>query len=240
MSTTQQQALINYYANLLINQYAGKPKAVATIQAIAGQAIMPQAADPTLPLALSAGFNLTGSSPAVGVQLDILGKYAGVVRSGIGATGPVTLSDADFLQMILFATLVNNAGSSLSAIQQAIYNFFPGEVYVFDLANMQMSYLINSSIGSQNLIQLVVNAGLLPKPMGVQLASIIYAPNVTTFFGFRTYELPAHNASPFNDYASYITTWPWLTYQDALLPAIQLTDESGNVLITENVNILIE
>ncbi len=240
MSTTQQTALINYYTNLLINQYAGQPNAAATIQAIVGQAIMPQTADPTLPLAVSAGFNLNGSSPAVGVQLDWLGKYAGVVRTGVGTYGPITLSDADFLQMIRFAALVNSSGSSLSTIQQALNNFFPGEVFVFDLANMQMSYLVNSAIGSQNLIQLVVNQNLLPKPMGVQLASVIYAPIINTFFGFRTYTLPAYNASPFNNYTTYTLTWPWLSYQNAILPPIELTDESGNVLIAENTYILTE
>ena len=176
------------------------------------------ASDVTLPLAVMNGFNLFGPNTAVGAQLDILGKYAGVSRNGYSFLGtPITLDDSDFLSLIQLATIKNSAGSSLSTIQSLLNMFFPGEILVFDYANMNMSYLISSSVGSQNLAEIFVQEGLLPKPMGVQLAAVIYAPNIDNFFGFRTYLLPANNASPFNSYANYQTNRPWLSYADAIV-----------------------
>lgn len=172
--------------------------------------------DVTLPIAVQNAFNLSGPNTAQGVQLDVLGKYAGVSRNGNGFTGPITLSDADFLTLIQLATITNSAGSDLATIQNLLFQFFPNEVLVFDYQDMRMSYLITSSIGSQNLVQLFVTEGLLPKPMGVQLATTIYVPVITSFFGFRTYDLPALNAKPFNTYDSYNQTWSWLTYSDGI------------------------
>ena len=142
----------------------------------------------TLPLTLQNAFNLTGSNIAAGKQLDVLGKYAGVFRSGNGFTGPITLNDSDFLQLIQLAIVTNNEGSDLSTIQSLLNRFFPNEIFVFDYRNMRMSYLISSTIGSQNLVQLFVTEGLLPRPMGVQLSVTVYAPIINSFFGFITYD----------------------------------------------------
>lgn len=304
------QDLINYYAGLLIAQYAGKPKAYATIQALVGPVIMPQVSvqtvtfapaptagtftlsyngsaatsalawntaatnvqaalqtlpglgsvtvtgsvaagfkvtftgvvppavvltavsaltgagaaavavttasvDLPLPQAVQQAFNVTGSQPATGVQLDILGKYAGVSRTGTGFNSSITLGDADFLTLIQLATIKNNGGSSLAAIQTLIQSFFPGQLQVFDYQNMQMSYLISASLGSQNLVQLAVTENLLPKPMGVSIGGIIYAPTVNNFFGFRSYIAAPTNITPFNSYANYNRNTAWLSYSNA-------------------------
>lgn len=173
--------------------------------------------DVTLPIAVQDAYNLFGPNIAKGVQLDVLGKYAGVSRTGNTFVGPVTLGDSDFTSLIQLAILKNSSGSSLATIQALLHMFFPDEILVFDYANMQMSYLVSSTLGSQDFIEIAITEGLLPKPMAVGLASVIFAPIITTFFGFRTYELPAFNSSPFNDYASYQTDWPWLTYADAII-----------------------
>lgn len=209
------QDLIAYYANLLIMQYLGKPKAYATIQTLVTPVIMDQ-----LPAAVMNAYNLFGANTAVGVQLDVLGKYAGVKRSGFGFSGPITLDDTDFLTLIQLAILKNSAGSSLATIQSLLNQFFPGEILVFDYANMHMSYLVSSTLGSQNFIQLAISEGLLPKPMAVALAATIFVPIITTFFGFQTYALwpiPVANNTPFNSYTSYVLTRPWLTYADAVI-----------------------
>lgn len=204
------QELIDYYANLLILQYLGKAKAYATIQTLVTPVIMDQ-----LPTQVQDAFNLTGVNLAVGAQLDILGKYQNVSRNGFGFEGqPITLDDDDFRSFILMATIRNNAGSSLAEIQDLIHTFFPEQMMVFDYQNMQMSYLVAASIGSPELIQMFVTEGLLPKPMGVGLSVVIYAPVITEFFGFRTYSLPAMNSNPFNTYTDYQTDWPWLSYAD--------------------------
>lgn len=173
--------------------------------------------DETLPLAIQNGFNLLGSDLAQGVQLDTLGKYAGVSRFGFGFGRNIALDDKDFLSLLRMAIAVNYAGSSLSDIQAIIHTFFANQMFVFDYKNMRMSYLIAASIGSQDLVQLFITENLLPKPMGVQIPLIIYAPTVDKFFGFRTYTLPAYNASPFNSYADYTLDTPWLSYANAIV-----------------------
>ncbi len=172
--------------------------------------------DVTLPFAVQDAFNLTGDNTAVGDQLDTLGKYAGVTRTGAGFTTQITLDDADFLSLIRMAILANNGGSSLYDIQALLAEFFPGEMLVFDYKNMHMSYIISTTVGSQELVQLFVTEGLLPKPMGVQVTSIIYVPSVGSLFGFRTYEFPAFSVEPFNDYAAYQTDWPWVSYANVI------------------------
>jgi len=230
--------IIAYYANLLILQYRGQPKAYATISALVDPIVMDQ-----LPVAVQNAFNLIdGTGTAIGKQLDTLGKYAGVIRSGNGFSGPIVLDDSDFLTLIQIAILTNSAGSSLATIQNLLAEFFPDEILVFDYQNMQMSYLISSTIGSQDLAQLVVTEGLLPKPMGVSLATVIYAPVITDFFGMtdaRLYELTHEiqaNATPFNDAADYQMDWPWMDARYAIGPHFQqiLITESGDILTTES------
>ncbi len=302
------QELIDYYSNLLILQYVGKPRAYATIQLLASIGILPQTSvqeidfpsapasgafklnyggtntasinwnaltstiqtdlraisglgsvtvtgsiasqklvvtftgvtipaslltvttntledgssapivpvvseiDITIPLAVQNAFNLIGDSPAVGVQLDIIGKYCGVTRSGNGLNGqPITLNDADFLTLIRLAALTNSSGSSLETIQNLLFQFFADTILLYDLLDMRFSYVLSSSIGSNDLIQLFLTEGLLPKPMGVQL-SVIVVPDITNLFGFRTYQLPASKSKPFNQYGSFNMTWRWLSY----------------------------
>ena len=172
--------------------------------------------DLTLPLAVQQAYNLTGSNIAVGTQLDVLGKYAGVSRYGYSISGlPITLSDSDFQVLISMAVISNNSTSDLYTIQQNIYNFFAGDILVFDYANMQMSFLISATTVSNNVLQLFITEGLLPVPMAVSY-SIIYNPTINNFFGFRTYEAPAYNSSPFNIYSNYQTNRPWLSYSMAV------------------------
>lgn len=173
--------------------------------------------DQTLPLDVQAGFNLIAPGTAVGVQLDVLGKYAGVTRTGQGFSGQITLNDTDFLSLVRIAIIKNSSGSSLAEIQQLIFTYFANQILVFDYQNMQMSFLVSTSIGSTDLLQLFITEGLLPKPMAVQVGVIIYSPVIDQFFGFRTYNAPAVHANPFNDYASYQTDWPWLTYADGFI-----------------------
>lgn len=328
--TTQQ--LINYYANLLILQYIGKPKAYATIQKLVTPVLLPQTTvqtitfsgiaasgtfklnygllvtaainwndsvatiqgkiqaltglasvtvagsiasklltvtftgvapaalalvvsnnslqtvaplaitltvlevDEILPLAIQDAFNLNGSSTAVGSQLDILGKYAGVIRTGYTLSGlPITLTDSEFLIFIKLAIVSNSNTSDLAAIQTVLHDFFPNEILVFDHQQMRMSYLIDSSIGDQNLISLFIKEGLLPKPMGVQLSTTIYT-HPLKFFGMldalavKNYSVQnsvsitvaanaaavAENISPFNDATAPITG-VWLNAQSGVV-----------------------
>lgn len=182
--------IINYYSNLLILQYLALPKASATIEALVGPVIMDQLPSQvqnafTIGDQTVAGVAYTG---AIGVQLDILGKYVGVTRSGHDLTGnPLTLNDADFTILIKIAAIRNVAGSSLADIQALLHQFFANEIFVYDYANMQMSYIVSSSLGDQALVEMMVVQNLLPKPMGVQLSAVTYIAQ-PSLFGFLTYQ----------------------------------------------------
>lgn len=248
--------LINYYANLLILQYTGKAKALATVQTLVTPVLMPQTIieqidggdalgffddlidgggaftvsfdgvidgggaeqqDETLPFAVQNGFDLIGTNIAIGKQLDILAKFVGVSRSVSGFTHHITLSDTDLLSLIRMAVVQNSSGSSLATIQANVHAVFGNNMLVFDAKNMQMSYYLATAIGSLDLVQAFIVEGLLPKPMGVQVAAVIYAPVLTKFFGFRTYAAAGFNNEPFNTYGTYHHDWPWLTYADSVL-----------------------
>lgn len=309
MNTTE---LRDYYANLLILQYLGKPKAYQTIQAIVTPVIMPQVTieqlafslaptsgtftltydtfttapinwndsaaaiqtklqalpglstvtvtgsiasqnlivtftgvepialilvvgsnslmssgdavtitvteiDVTLPVAVQDAFNVTGPDTAQGVQLDVIGDYVGAARTSPGFTQQITLDDADYLTLIQLAIIENNAGSSLAEIVELLNQFFPNEIFVIDNKDMTMDYIISSLVGSQDLIQVFITQGRLPRPMAVRIKSIIYGPTNDLYFGFRTYAGPAMHSTPFNTYAAYNTTWIWLKYSNVII-----------------------
>ena len=173
--------------------------------------------DVTLPIAVQNAFNMIGPDTAVGKQLDIIGKYCGVTRTAQGFTQQITLDDTDFKTVIQMAQIQNSSGSSLATIQAFLHQFFPNQVLAFDNQNMTMNYFVSSVVGSQELIQVIISEKLLPKPMAVQIASIIYAPVIDKFFGMRLYQLPAVNNTPFNTYQSYDLNAPWLDYRDAII-----------------------
>lgn len=191
-----------YYADLLILEYIGKPRAYEMIYEFVAPFIMDQ-----LPTTVQNAFCVGTSTiagtvypGAIGNQLDVLAKYSGVTRSGYGLTGnPITLSDLDFTRLIQMAIIRNNSGSSLATIQNLIHMYFANEIFVYDSANMQMSYLITSAAGTIDLVELFVTEGLLPKPMGVLLSSIIYIEDIS-LFGFESYSDPIEDWNPSTNY----------------------------------------
>lgn len=203
------QELIDYYVNLLIIQYSNKPKAKATVALLAEQAVMEN-----IPKEVRDSFDV---DDGVGVQLDILAKYVGVVRSGRTFSSFVSLSDDDFKSLIKIGIAKNYSQSSLADIQELLNQFFPGTLLVFDYQNMSLSYLFDSAIGSEQLAEMFVVNGLLPKPQGVQLSSLIYGDNIDSFYGFRTYTLIPEKNSPLNSYGDYQMDWPWLSYKNAII-----------------------
>jgi Protein of unknown function (DUF2612) len=198
---------------------------INTIPSIIGITSNTLANAAAVPVTITAATN-----QAVGVQLDIVGKYTGVTRSGFGAYGPITLNDADFAKLIQLAIVTNSAGSSLATIQQLLHQFFPGEITVFDAANtapMQMTYYVNSAAFSQNLLQLFISEGLLPRPMGVGIAAIA-PPSVTKLYGWCDYDTATPtqpntvntvgmNCATSYTLADYNTTWPYMDYKYSLV-----------------------
>ncbi len=181
-----------------------------------------------LPIAIQNAFNIlpglidSNGNPipiAVGKQLDVVGKYTGVSRSALTPIGNITLSDSDFLTLIKFAIVQNSAGSSLYDIEYNMNLFFNGQFIITDYKNMQMAYLLSSSLGSANLFYVLIAQNKIPKPMAVGL-SITVVPNVYDLFGFFTYfqGYPNPAVKPMNTYASFNKTWFWLSYSNIVLP----------------------
>lgn len=195
--------LKEYYASLLILQYLQKPKAQATIEALVDGPIMDQ-----LPLDVQDAFSIDTS---IGVQLDILGKYVGVLRSGYGTEGqPITLNDDDYRSLIKLVIIKNNAGSSLATIQALLAGNFPGQIFVSDNQVMGLNYVLVESLGTSDLLELIVTGGYLPRPMGVEVSATIVPSHDNPFFGFRTAEAPDPTVAPFNTAEFYQLTYPWL------------------------------
>lgn len=197
-----------FYQDLLILQYRGKTKARAHIDAV----VTPFIAD-QIWTAIRDAFSLTG---AIGAQLDVVAKYAGVSRFGFDFAGATTLSDADLRQLINIAIVQNASRSSLYDIQTLLNTYFPGTIRVFDFGGMRIGYFVSSSLSTE-LAQFFVRQGRLPRPMGVLMSPVIYVASITNWFGYRTYDAPGYQVHGYNTYGTYDTNCHWLSYSDALI-----------------------
>ena len=201
-------SLKEYYSSLLILQYRSKPRAKAHVELLADLATIN-----SLPLEVQNAFDV---EDAIGAQLDVLGNYAGVERGGYVFGTFVSLDDDDYRSLIKLALIKNNSGSSLAEIQQLLFDFFPSQIFVVDYANMRLGYLIDSDAGSINFVFIAIQNNLLPKPMAVGIGGIIYAPDVTIFFGFEAYAGVNPNNKPLNTYSVYNSSWRFLKYSDLI------------------------
>lgn len=175
---------------------------------------------PSLPIAVQNAFNLNSAigPTAVGVQLDILGKYIGLSRNGFTFSGPVTLNDADYLTMLLIKITWNSLKTDLSTVMNFLYSNFPNVISLTDYKDMSIDYTYLQLVGAYPLAEFFITAGLLPRPMGVAIRGLIYNPSGNYFFGFRTYDAAAYHQSGFNTYDSYSMTAPYLNYNDVITP----------------------
>lgn len=223
------QQVIAEYIKLLILQYVGKEKISGHIGELVNLIISGQ-----LPNQIQNAFDpLT----AIGAQLDILGKWAGVSREGFSFSGPMVLDDEDYRKIINLKIIKNNSGSSLADIKDLLQLYFENTIRVFDYKDMSMSYYVSSAFGSQELVEFFINKDLLPSPMAVGVGSIIFHPTLK-FFSFRTYRAESRGF-PFNTYANYNEDWPWLTYTYALNAGVTadlnlITEDGLNTIVQEN------
>lgn len=199
------QTLEDYYANLLIIQYNGKPKAAATIKLYVDLLLMN-----VLLLQIRDAFNL---EDATGAQQDIIGKWVGIDRFYEGQLfdfhpwfslidwndpNPDSLQggfstfetfdtisggfldyqninptqnklpDEQFQQLIGLKIIKNSIDHTCKAIDEAIWNFFNGQVYtVWDLENRTLIYYYQSEYN--NLLEVAMRKNLLPCPPTVKI-----------------------------------------------------------------------
>lgn len=175
-------AFTEQYVNLLIKQYWDQPNARAEIEA---QAATWETIRDGL-LAFGPAFDL---DTAVGAQLDIVGKIAGLPRDRIEFT-----LDDDY-RFFIRIKIAQNTGSAFmvsddrSSIQDVIQFAFDGLAYVLDRKDMTLVMYIEDTFSISRLLTLI-DLKLLPKPQGVRYLIIMYA-TADLPFGFSELTLPA-------------------------------------------------
>ena len=201
----ENDALKKYYADLLIIQYHGKPKARSMIEALVDQVLMNQ-----IPQKLEEAFDL---ETAVGKQLDILGKRLGVTRNVFLRNGdPVTLTDTEFRTFIKLQAARMTLAASLYDIQTLLINFFQSSIRVFDNENMTLDYFVFGE--SSTLLSVLIKQDMLPRPTGVGINAVYDLP-YKNVYGFQTYETQSYPLVGFNSYANYDEETSWLKYSNA-------------------------
>lgn len=161
------------YVNLLIKQYWEKPNAVAEI---AAQAASWEKVRDILAEFMTA-FDL---DTAVGAQLDIIGRIAGLPRNRI------EFDLDDEYRFYIRMKIAKNTGSALmvsnvrTSIQAVIQYGFEGLAYVLDQKDMTLQLYIDPSLDLGRLA-LILELDLLPKPQGVRYSLTIQAVIGGTF-----------------------------------------------------------
>jgi len=194
-----------YYADLLIVQYRGKPKARSMIGAIVDQMLMNQ-----LPDRLESAFDL---ETAVGKQLDILGSRLGVTRNVFLRNGdPITLDDDDFRTYVKLQAARMTLRSSLYDMQTMLIDFFQNGLRVIDNENMTLDYFVFGE--SSTLLSALIKQDMLPRPTGVGINAVYDLP-YKNVYGFQTYETQSYPLVGFNSYANYDEQTSWIKYSNA-------------------------
>lgn len=173
-----------YLSSLLIIQYHGKPKAKATIEALAKMFPV------DLIFAVRDAYDL---DTATGKALDTLAKYVGVNRFYYDENGNIIeLTDDEFRILIKFKAISNTSTASHYDIDTALYNFFGTRVRATSDGNMSMTLFVPSD--AERVIEAAIQQKALPTPLGVEANRIVIQN--AKFFGFVDYD---------NQYAVYKT-----------------------------------
>lgn len=123
------------------------------------------------------------------------------------------LTDFQYRQMLKLKITLNNSDNTLASIAQILWEFFNGEMVVFDLKDMTMSYAISSNQSS--IAVLAYQLGLIPKPQGVGVSGIFkFYGNL---FGFADYTQDNGNMLGFSDYLTGWNGQHWLQYTDKII-----------------------
>jgi hypothetical protein len=165
--------LVEYYQDLLILQYKNKPKARGHIASNVSPLIIFELSN-----AVKNGYNI---ETAIGKQLDVLGKYAGISR--VLSDGSITelQDDTNFRKFVKFKIVKNYSNHSLQSIDKMFYDFFGVLVKVDDNFDMSINYTI---YGDLTLAKILKFENLFPKPMGVKINVIVSSPNAEFPFIF--------------------------------------------------------
>lgn len=201
----------DYLANLLIIQYADKPKASATIKALAKMF-------PTdIILDVINGFDL---DTATGEQLDILAKYIGVSRDYTNSSNqPAVLTDEEFSNLLKLKIIVNNGTATLYGLETSLINFFGNKIRVTDNVDsggnhtMSLTYFVRSDF--VNVALAAIQQDCLPHPTGVNYSYSTFTSD--PYFGFVDYADQTHPfTTGFRDYDTPTKAGQMFTYDKVI------------------------
>jgi len=196
--------ITQYYADLLIAQYANKSNADKTIKLTADKVI-----DNEIIGEIQNSFNL---NTAVGKQLDIVGKIVGTSRyisdpvidttkfyaplnpegtaipvnnskielSNRASGGAATkLNDEDFRFLLKLKIIRNSSSNSCKSMDDSVQLFFESDL-IASYGIMNIIYFANVSIF--DLAIKGASKDLLPRPMGVNVVGLIKTDDTTSLF----------------------------------------------------------
>lgn len=196
------------YDRLLIWQYKGKPRAVATAKLLASELARAWEGIAQLPNALDV-------DTAHGVNLDLVGNHVGqsrrlsdlverdyfgfhrqgggaframgmggsrFYRSGYPLRDSVEVDDEDYRFLIRCRIAKNYMVGSIPEMLDALDLIFDGQVDVSDGYDMSISILVNESVVTSFLVYAIRQLDLLPRPAGVRVA--LYLVLTDRPFGF--------------------------------------------------------
>lgn len=166
--------LIEYYRDLLIIQYSVLEKAPDHIRALIDVIMIYDLIQDVK--------NAYDIETAVGVQLDVIGKYLGIDRNV--PVSPFVLSDTDYRFYQKLKVIQNNSNHSTKSIVELVFQIFGTNLLFYDRYNMTIAYVFPES--QKTLVDLARDIGLLPKPAAVGL-SLTYTTDITNIFGYRKY-----------------------------------------------------
>ena len=169
------QNVNKYYSDLLIAQYANKPKAVAHMQLLIDKLLDNNAIGQ-----IENAFNL---DTAIGKQLDVVGKYIGLDRyvSDVGINGDnIAMTDDEYRLLLKLQVIQNYSTHSFESIDNSVYAFF-GVTLIPSYGIMTMVYFADTAI--IDTVLLGVRKNVLPSPMGVGIIGIIKTEENKKYFG---------------------------------------------------------
>lgn len=180
------ESTAEYYKDLLIIQYENKEKARAEvglhITTLLANDIISKVQD---------GYDI---DTAIGVQLDVLGKYIGKDR----LLEASELSDENYRFVLKLRILQNNIDHSHKSIDDGLFAFFGDSLIMSAGANMTIAYFVDSA--NLNKASIAFSKGVLPRPMGVGITGLIERDK--KLFGFTNY-----NRSSVSDLSTGFTNY---------------------------------
>ena len=125
-----------------------------------------------------------------------------------------SLSDPEYRPLLRMKIILNQLNNSLAEIADLLFSLFVYQLICFDNRDMKISYAVAENTG--NIALLAVQAGLLPKPIGVKITGVFLVPDPSKIFGFANYKYANGNELGFSTYAGGWNGQTFITDQDRI------------------------